>query len=87
MLSATDGRGYAANCPAVRDADLRERVRDIQLPTLVIAGSGDLPTRRATASTGQGDPGARYVELEAAHISNLQQVEPFTRTVLEFLQG
>ncbi|AOY96452.1 3-oxoadipate enol-lactonase [Cupriavidus sp. USMAA2-4] len=88
MLSATDARGYAANCLAVRDADLRERVRDIQLPTLVIAGSGDLPTPpRDGQYLAKAIPGARYVELEAAHISNLQQVEPFTRTVLEFLQG
>jgi len=87
MLGATDAQGYAANCLAVRDADLREQIKHIALPTLVIAGSGDLPTPpRDGQYLAQTIPGARFVELEAAHISNLQQVELFTRTVLDFLQ-
>ncbi|SCU76364.1 hypothetical protein CNECB9_30025 [Cupriavidus necator] len=30
-------------------------------------------------------PGAHYVELEAAHISNLEQAEAFSKVVLDFL--
>lgn len=89
MLGATDAAGYAANCRAVRDSDLREAVAAITRPTLVIAGANDLPTPpRDGAFLAQAIPGARYVELApAAHLSNLEQAEPFARAVLDFLQG
>ncbi|WP_420477157.1 3-oxoadipate enol-lactonase [Noviherbaspirillum sp. ST9] len=87
MLVATDAEGYAANCCAVRDADLREEVRHITAPTLVIAGSGDVPTPPSDAAyLAATIPGAQYVELEAAHISNLQQPVRFTAAVLAFLK-
>lgn len=86
MLSATDARGYAANCRAIRDNDLRQEIHRIDRPTLVVAGAGDIPTPPADgqylAST---IPGARYVELHAAHLSNLQQPDGFTDEVLGFL--
>lgn len=44
MLAATSPEGYAANCAAVRDADLREQLSKIQVPTLVIAGTEDAVT-------------------------------------------
>ncbi|HYD62202.1 MAG TPA: 3-oxoadipate enol-lactonase [Noviherbaspirillum sp.] len=88
MLVATDAEGYAANCCAVRDADLREEVRNIAVPTLVIAGSGDIPTPSSDAAYLAGTiPGARYVELEAAHISNLQQPARFNEALLSFLKS
>jgi 3-oxoadipate enol-lactonase len=88
MLSATDARGYAANCFAVRDADLRAAVHGITVPTLVIAGTGDLPTPPADGRyLAETIPGASIVELDAAHISNQEQVEGFTRAVLDFLAG
>ncbi|MGO4281796.1 3-oxoadipate enol-lactonase [Cupriavidus sp. OV038] len=86
MLGATDARGYAANCLAVRDSDLRNDVQRITTPTLVIAGTGDIPTPPADGRyLAENIPGARYVELYAAHLSNLQQVEGFNQAVLAFL--
>ena len=86
MLGATDARGYAANCRAVRDSDLRNDVQRIATPTLVIAGTGDIPTPPADGRyLAENIPGAKYVELYAAHLSNLQQVEGFNQAVLEFL--
>jgi len=88
MLGATSAAGYAANCRAVRDADLRADVQSITVPTLVIAGSGDIPTPPADGVfLAQTIPGAHYVELEAAHISNLEQVDAFGRVVVDFLRG
>lgn len=88
MLVATDPEGYAANCCAVRDADLREEVRGIGAPTMVIAGSGDVPTPPLDAAYLAGAiSGAQYVELDAAHISNLQQPARFTDAVLAFLRA
>jgi len=87
MLSATDARGYAANCRAVRDSDLRNDVQRITTPTLVIAGTGDIPTPPAEGRyLAENIPGARYVELYAAHLSNLQQVDGFNQAVLQFLE-
>lgn len=86
MLGATDARGYAANCRAVRDSDLRNDVQRIATPTLVIAGTGDIPTPPADGRyLAENIPGAKYVEQYAAHLSNLQQVEGFNQAVLEFL--
>lgn len=86
MLGATDARGYAANCRAVRDSDLRNDVQRITTPTLVIAGTGDIPTPPADGRyLAETIPGAKYVELYAAHLSNLQQVQGFNQAVLDFL--
>lgn len=86
MLSATDARGYAANCLAVRDSDLRGEIARITTPTRVIAGTGDIPTPPADGRfLADTIPGAQYVELYAAHLSNLQQVDGFSQAVVEFL--
>lgn len=86
MLGNTDARGYAANCLAVRDSDLRGEIGRITTPTLVIAGSGDIPTPPADGRfLAETIPGAQYVELYAAHLSNLQQVDGFSQAVVKFL--
>ncbi|OWW22504.1 3-oxoadipate enol-lactonase [Noviherbaspirillum denitrificans] len=86
MLLATPAEGYAAACAAVRDNDLRDVIAGISAPTLVIAGTGDVPTPPADGQFMRSHiPGARYVEFDAAHISNQQQPEAFTRAVVQFL--
>ncbi|SDP50667.1 3-oxoadipate enol-lactonase [Ralstonia sp. 25mfcol4.1] len=88
MLGAIDARGYAANCLAVRDSDLRNEIGRITTPTLVIAGSGDIPTPPADGRyLADTIPGAQYVELYAAHLSNLQQADAFSQAVVKFLAG
>lgn len=86
MLTATNAEGYAASCAAVRDMDLRETLARIKRPTLVIAGKYDLPTPPADGQRiANSIQGARYVELDAAHISNVEAVDAFTKAVSEFL--
>lgn len=86
MLKATPAEGYAASCIAVRDADYREAVKKITAPTLVISGAGDLPTPPSDGRyLAEAIPGAQYVELAGAHLSNQQEPERFSTTVLEFL--
>jgi 3-oxoadipate enol-lactonase len=86
MLLATDPEGYAACCAAVRDMDQRQTIGAIRVPTLVIAGRHDLATSpeqgRLIADT---IPGARFLELDAAHLSNIEAEAAFTRALLEFL--
>ncbi|SAL36845.1 3-oxoadipate enol-lactonase [Caballeronia humi] len=82
----TSGDGYASNCEAIRDADLRGEAKTIKAPVLVIAGTHDLST---TAEQGRElagyIEGSRYVELDAAHLSNIEKSSDYTRTVLQFL--
>jgi len=86
MLLATASAGYIANCEAIRDADLRDRLPTIAAPTLVIAGTHDPSTPpqlgRDIAAT---IPGASCVELDAAHLSNLEQAGAFNAATLRFL--
>jgi len=86
MLLGTDPRRYVAACAAVRDNDQREAVRGIAAPTLVIAGTHDPSTPPAQARfLVDRIPGARYVELPAAHLSNIEAPAPFDAAVLDFL--
>lgn len=86
MLAATSPDGYAACCAAVRDMDQRDSVGAIGAPTLVIAGTHDPVTPPAAGRLlAERIPGARYVELDAAHLSNIEAAERFTAAVAEFL--
>lgn len=86
VLEGLDPRGYAASCAVVRDADLREAVKTISVPVLVITGSDDPAT---TADEGRAlaaaIPGAIYVELHASHLSNREQPGRFTSALLDFI--
>ncbi|WP_025127798.1 3-oxoadipate enol-lactonase [Pseudomonas sp. PH1b] len=86
MLAATSPQGYAANCAAVRDADFREQLAAIKVPTLVIAGSEDAVTPPAGGHfIQQHVSGAEYAEFYAAHLSNVQAGDAFSDRVVEFL--
>ena len=80
--------GYVASCAAVRDMDQRQSLHRIHVPTLVIAGTDDLVTPpdegRFAADRIRG---ARYIELPAAHLSNIQAAPAFTQALVQFLAG
>ena len=86
MVAACPPDGYAGCAAAIRDTDLREHVRNIAAPTLVITGSADPATPPSDgAFLSERIPGARRVELEAAHLSNVEAADGFTAAVLDFL--
>jgi len=86
MLTETSAAGYAANCAAIRDADLRAQLMLIRVPTLVIAGTHDPSTPPGLGrDIASAIPAAQYVELDAAHLSNLEQTGAFNAAVLRFL--
>jgi 3-oxoadipate enol-lactonase len=86
MLEATDPEGYVAACAAVRDMDMRDAIRGIRAPTLVIAGYHDLSTPPEMArEIVDSVPGASMVTLDAAHLSNIEAQADFTKAVLDFL--
>jgi 3-oxoadipate enol-lactonase len=85
MLVATPADGYVACCAALRDADLREAITTIRLPVLVIGGTKDLATQPAdTRAVAERISGARYVELDTAHLSNLEAAAEFNAELLRF---
>ncbi len=87
-LESTNPQGYVANCAAVRDGDFVGELPRISSKTLVIAGTQDpvLPISDANA-VAQRVPGAKFLELPAAHISNIEAGAEFNRAVLQFLQS
>ncbi|WP_437883750.1 3-oxoadipate enol-lactonase [Pseudomonas sp. LRF_L74] len=88
MLAQTSPDGYAGNCAAVRDADFREQIVGIKAPTLIVCGTGDAVTTPVDGRFMQARiAGAELVEFDAAHLSNVQAGELFTRRVLSFLQA
>jgi 3-oxoadipate enol-lactonase len=86
-LLATSPTGYAGCCGALRDADLTGDAGAIQAPTLVIAGRQDVSTPPAQGEAlAASIDGARYLELDAAHLCNLEQPDAFTAAVADFLE-
>jgi 3-oxoadipate enol-lactonase/4-carboxymuconolactone decarboxylase len=88
VLRGTNPVGYLGCCAALRDFDSLPWLKEISVPTLVIAGNRDI----ATPWTGHGEilareiPGARSLRLDAAHLANLERPHSFTAAVLEFLR-
>ncbi len=88
MFLATKLDGYIACGQAVRDMDHRALLPKIKAPTLIIAGRQDPATTLAMGeSMRERIPGAKLAVMEAAHISNAEQPQAYTETVLNFLRG
>jgi 3-oxoadipate enol-lactonase len=86
ILESANPQGYTACCVAVRDLDTRQHLSSIAIPTLVIAGDQDLSTPSADGRFIAGKiPGARFIELSAAHLSNIEAADRFTMEVERFL--
>jgi 3-oxoadipate enol-lactonase len=86
MLLRTSADGYTATCEALRDMDLRQSINRIRTRTLVISGAHDAVTPPAEGKFIAAQiPGAQFVELNAAHLSNIEDSAEFTPTLLRFL--
>jgi 3-oxoadipate enol-lactonase len=89
MIVQASDEGYAACCEAIRDLDLRNRLRSIEAPTLVISGDEDPATppehQRLIAD---GIPGARLQALEnARHLANVEKPDTFNRAIVDHLSA
>jgi 3-oxoadipate enol-lactonase len=87
MILDTPPHGYAACCAAIREMDLREVIKDIDLPTLVIVGDADPATPPAKAEEICARiPGAKLeVIANAAHLLNIEQDVAFDAALIAFL--
>lgn len=85
---STPAEGYLGCCEALRDCDLRDQLSGIRSPVLVVTGSSDLSTPPALGELVRSRiPGARLVELSAAHISNVEQSGAFNRALQDFFSA
>lgn len=86
-LLSTPVEGYAGCCAALRDADLRNEIAGIRLPVLIIAGADDPATTPTDGRfLAERIAGARYAELRAAHLSNIEASDAFTMELSAFLK-
>ena len=86
VLRQGSPEGYASCCEALADADLRQDIGRITVPTLIVAGGQDPVTTEADARAMQADiAGAQVAVLPASHISNVEAPEAFTQVLLDFL--
>jgi 3-oxoadipate enol-lactonase len=88
MMERMPADGYVACCAAVRDMDQRDAIARIVAPTLVIIGEQDGATPPADGRfLAARIPGARSVELPAAHLSNVEMPAEFTAALSSFLKS
>jgi 3-oxoadipate enol-lactonase len=86
MLLGTTPAGYEANVGAIIAMDQRPDISRISLPTLVIAGRHDGSTPPELGLEIHNlISGSRYVELDAAHLSNWEQADAFSAALMDFL--
>jgi pimeloyl-ACP methyl ester carboxylesterase len=88
MMSAFHPVGYRAMARAMAEADLRDVLPRITVPTLLVYGDQD---RRSPLSIGEGlrarIPGSRLVVLPGVgHLVNIEAAPAFDRAVREFLR-
>jgi 3-oxoadipate enol-lactonase len=88
MLLGCSRDGYIGCCAALRDADLRDDLSRIAAGTLVVTGTFDPVCPPADAQFLRDNiPGARYLELDAAHFANVERAGEFGEIVGKFLGG
>ncbi len=77
-------QGYLGCCAALKSADMRDQLRKITAPTLVISGEHDpsTPPERGEFIADQ-ITGADHIVLDAAHISNVEQPAAFSQSVVD----
>lgn len=84
-MERTSADGYIRCCAAVRDADYREAITRINAPTLIINGAHDIATPPADGLfLAQRIAGSRSMELDSAHLSNIESSRVFNEALLSF---
>ncbi len=86
MFLRTSAVGYVACCQAISTMDQRRLISAIANPTLILSGAADPVTTPADGRfLEQSIPGAAYIELSGAHLTNLEFPEAYNRVLLGFL--
>jgi 3-oxoadipate enol-lactonase len=86
-IRTTNPRGYAGCCAAISQLDLTDKISAIKVPTLIVVGEEDQGTPVAASRAIQAQIAGSQLEIikSAAHLSNLEQPDEFTRIIASFL--
>ena len=88
MISETPLDGYIGCCEALQTLDYDSRLDAIATPTLFVAGSHDVGTPASEMQKmHQRVKNSSYVELDAAHVSNMERPTEFNAALARFLQS
>ena len=88
MVASINPDGYIGCCAALRDADLRGEIGRIRAFALVIAGDQDTSTTLADAEAiASAIRGSTLLTLNAAHITNVECAESFSRHGAAVFEG
>jgi proline-specific peptidase len=85
VYRAMQGPNEWTTTGALRGWDIRDRLHEIDVPTLVIRGGYDMCTEPIAASLVEGIPGAREVVLEdSSHTPVLEETDRYLEAVSTF---
>jgi len=87
MIRTTDAGGYISCASAVRDMSQTSILSKIDVPTIIIVGEDDPAcTVEQSKVLEQHIKGAELVVIKnAAHLSNIEQIEAFNTAMMSFL--
>lgn len=82
MVISTPSEGYLRSCEALCSFDLRPGLATIAAPSIAVFGRHDLATPPAwTRAFAEAMPDCRLVELDSAHLSNVEAAAEFNRVL------
>lgn len=86
-IRATPVAGFAGCSEAISKIDVLDRLQEIKCPVFIIVGEEDHGTPPEMARTiHQNLPGSELLIIpSAAHLSNVEQPDVFTRAIMKFL--
>lgn len=87
MFAATDPEGYIGCCHALAEADLRQQVGEVAVPTLVVAGQEDRSTPPSEARwLAERIPDSRLEVMDGcAHLPPLERPEEYAVLLQDWL--
>lgn len=87
VLLNTPAEGYAMACEALRSFDVHDRLRDLHVRTLAVAGRHDTGTPpAATEAMAAAIEGARFELLDTAHLAPVEGSTRFAALLETFLR-
>jgi 3-oxoadipate enol-lactonase len=86
MILKNSPHGYTSCCESIRDIDNRYFLDKISVRTLIVCGNSDLSTPPSDGDfLYRNISNSSIMNLDAAHLSNIESSDDFNRCVVDFL--